>query len=85
MKDPWLGGGNSYALSAPLIQFLREHSIISLNNAKVGTPQPRGRNGWISAVSLDLLQYLAEEWNSYISKLCENYISIEEETKYSLV
>jgi hypothetical protein len=51
-----------------------------LSDLNIGYPQIRGRMGWKSAHSLDLLESLQEEWNSYISLLCENFISLDRDS-----
>jgi hypothetical protein len=53
-EDPWLGAGNNYRLSDPLIQFLRNQNIFHLHDVHLGDPQPRGHVGWRDAASLGL-------------------------------
>jgi hypothetical protein len=84
-KDPWLGVGDNFTLSPRLIQALAVHEIFFLKDTKTGFPQPRGHPGWISAVALNLSEDLHDEWNSYVGKLCENHILLDEDTKDSLV
>jgi hypothetical protein len=40
--------------------------------------------GWKNADSLELPDDLKEEWNSYVSLLGENFISLDEEIEDSL-
>jgi hypothetical protein len=37
-EDPWLGAGNSFRLSLPLILSLRNKNIISLHDTCIGFP-----------------------------------------------
>jgi hypothetical protein len=41
-EDPWLGAGNYFRLSPPLIQSLRNNNIHSLHDVCIGFPQPQG-------------------------------------------
>jgi hypothetical protein len=53
-EDPWLGAGNNYKLSPPLLLFLKNKNLRFLSDLNTGFPQIRGRLGWKSAISLDL-------------------------------
>lgn len=83
-EDPWLGASNNYKLSDPLIKFLWNQNILHLHDVQVGDPQPRGRVGWQDVASLGLPLDLQEEWDSFITWLCENYVILDEKTKDSL-
>lgn len=73
-EDPWLEAGNNFRLYVPLIHKLKDLNISTLYDACVGFPQPRGRLGWKSSASLGLPLEMMDEWESYISLLCENFI-----------
>jgi hypothetical protein len=73
-----------FRLSPHLINILRENNIHTLNDARIGFPQPRGRLGWKNAAILGLPAELSEEWNSYVRLLCENFISLDEDSDDSL-
>jgi hypothetical protein len=48
-EDPWLGVGDNFRLLEPLHQLLRIQNVITLRDASVGNPQPRGWEGWKDA------------------------------------
>jgi hypothetical protein len=66
-EDPWLGAGNSFRLSMPLILSLRNKNIIYLHNTCISFPEPQGRAGWKDMTTLDILEALHDEWNSCLS------------------
>jgi len=75
-EESWLGDGNNYKLFPPVLHFLKTKNLRVLSDLNNGYPHIQGRMGWKSAHSLDLPEALQEEWNSYISLLCENVISL---------
>jgi hypothetical protein len=66
-EDPWLGAGNYFRLSLPLILSLRNKNIDSLHDTCIGFPQTQGCAGWKDATTLGLPEALHDEWNSYFS------------------
>jgi hypothetical protein len=83
-KDPWLGVGNNYKLSHPLLQFLIGKKCLFLSDLNIGFPQLRGRGGWKNAYSLNLPLDMHDEWNSFINLLCEIFITLDREYEDSL-
>jgi hypothetical protein len=83
-RRPWLGAGNNYKFSLPLLQFLKDKNLRFLSDINTGFPQIRGRLGWKNADSLDLPEAMRDEWNSFISLLCENFISLDRDSEDSL-
>jgi hypothetical protein len=55
-----------------------------LNDARIGDPQLRGHAGWRDVSSLGLPDALSVEWDSFISLLCENFITLDDESEDSL-
>jgi hypothetical protein len=53
-EDLWLGVGNNYKLSPPLLLFLKDKNLCFLSDLNTGYPHIRGRLGWKNANSLDL-------------------------------
>lgn len=76
-EDMWSDVGQSYKLSAPLIQNLRDQHI--LHDTSVGITQLKGRLGWKDEASLGLTEDMETKWNSFSGILCENHISLENE------
>jgi len=48
-----------------------------MHDVHLGDPQLRSYEGWKDASLLGLPDDLPAEWNSFISLLCENFISLE--------
>jgi hypothetical protein len=83
-EDPWLGAGDNFRLSEPLVQFLKNLNLFHLHDIHLGDPQLRGSLGWRDSVSLGLPQEFHVEWDSYISRLCENFILLDDESSDTL-
>jgi hypothetical protein len=67
----------------PISTWIKNKNLRFLSDLNTGYPQIRGRLGWKSAFSLGLREALRDEWNSYISLLCENLISLDRDSKDS--
>jgi hypothetical protein len=44
-EDPWLGAGNNYKLSQPLLLFLKDKNIRFLSDLNIGFPQLQRKRG----------------------------------------
>ena len=64
-EDPWLGAGDHFILSDPLIELLRTSNICS-SEVSIRVPQPRVKYGWKESVFLGLRVDLSQEWDAYI-------------------
>ena len=73
-----------YKPMPPLLLSLRNKNISSLYDPSIGSPQLRGRLDWKNVISIGLPEALFKEWESFITLLCENFISLDEETTNSL-
>jgi hypothetical protein len=73
-EDPWLGAGNNFMFSPPLINPLGSNNILYLQDACTGLPQLQGHVGWKDVASIGIPLALHDEWNLFISRLCGNFI-----------
>jgi hypothetical protein len=83
-EDLWVGSGNRFNLSTPLIVALRARGLHTLADACAKLPQLRGRAGWKSVTLLDLTADLAQEWDDFLELLCGSYVTINPKVEDSL-
>lgn len=67
--DPVAGMGDSFTLSQPLVSYLQDYGIMTLDQAYIHQTDGALELQWLSAVELDLGGCWRIEWNAYISFL----------------
>jgi len=82
--DPWIRCGNNHILSKRIKEKVRQHRITHLADATVLGRDTIWSHGWKEARDVCLEDEEANQWNSLIGKLMENYIHLKDK-KDSLV
>ena len=68
----------TFFLLRPLVEYLHDYSLMTLDQVRIGGDMPTYGTYWLSTRDLDLTSAWLEEWENYIFELSSTGVQLQE-------